>query len=506
MELHKISDQNYWWKFGAGFDPYDPDIGKLKNEWTTFERRLPELTPNTVTTLLGPRQVGKTSLIKQSIAKLLKSHNPMTVDPRTVLYLSCDSLVAGRRRELSRALHHFFSLTRDASRRYVFIDEIGRVEDWEIELKELMDSGTLRETSLVITGSFVRGLERFAELFPGRPVVQRWITPVSFRDFVTNVSRRIGSAHPYAALFKAGEATAAATAWPDDPDDLRDTVLRLLPFESELQFFWELYLRTGGFPHVVNDACAKRFGHPPAPAAPASATYETYAKVAVDDVVRLGRPERILRQVLHAIIKSTGSRTSLISIAKGTEDGITHVTLGDYLDILRQSQILRVCMPCDLASRSVRPKANRKIYFTDPFLFYSVRAWLAGFTGSDVTDQILQDEMATSQVVELVVGQHLVLCGIIPFMREPDTFFWYYYDQQREIDFVYRSRAIQRDLLIGIEVKYQEGANVTDMPPQNGLDARFLLTKCSTDLTSGRGLMVPTAVFLAALRPADICM
>ncbi len=503
MEFSKISNQNPWWKFGSNFEPFDPDLAKLRDEWTAFERRTIPLRPNEVTTLLGPRQVGKTALIKHTIRELIRGGH----DPRSILYLSCDVLISGSRRELNGVLNNFFTMTRNVDRRSIFLDEIGRVKDWDVELKEMMDAGSLRNTSLVVTGSFVRGLDRFSELFPGRPIHQLWVPPLSFRSFTLGVLDRIRRDHrlqgKYPAALQAGETLKNNFAELDDLPRFREALHALIPHETELQEFWEIYLRTGGFPHAANAYCSWHFAASPSQPTGLTNAYETYAKVGVDDIVRLDRSESILRQILAAVVRSTGSRISLNSLSKASEEGLTHVTIGDYIELLRQSLVLRTCYAYDPDSKSVRPKANRKIYLIDPFIHYSVLAWLEGIPGAEITDRILQDEMQASRIVELIVAQHLALTGIKPFMREPEAFLWFYYDNRREMDFLYRT---PHDHLLGIEVKYQEKTSPSEITTITGLDGIFLVSKRSTELADPRVLMVPASIFTAALDPSPSCL
>lgn len=506
MELAKISDQNPWWKFGREFEYHDPDLLRYNRSHLQLSRRYLQPNLGNVTVLVGPRQVGKTCVMKIAIRELLRKN----VNPRTVFFMNCEALTGRTRAELRKALDHFFILTQDAAQRYIFLDEITTVEDWQITLKELIDSGKLANASTVVTGSYVPGLGRFTELFPGRSISQVRMYPISFRGFVSDMANKLQHVSPptlsVQPIVNAAAELTKASGSPDDLPALQAAIRSLIPFESEFEFLWQMYLTTGGVPPAVSDYVGKRFvtrGNEAGLASIEQRIFEDYAKVAVDDIIRLGRNERILRQILKAITKTTGQRASLHTLSKHTEEGVRYDTVGEYLDLLEHSMVLNVLQSCDLKARSPRPKANRKAYLIDPFIHYSVIAWLEGRDGPSVIRDILERDEPLSNLVELITAQHLAIAGLVPFMRELPTFLWLFYDRDRELDFVYHAASGD---LVGVEVKYQSTAVRSNLPRLDELTHTFVLTKGTTDLTSDRVTVVPAPVFLAALKTSEHCL
>lgn len=86
--------------------------------------------------MIGPRQVGKTTYTKLSVAKLIESG----VNPRNILYFSCDLLKDYR--EIVPVVRPFLRSVKGEA--YVFLDEVTFVEGWERAVKFLLDSPSHR--------------------------------------------------------------------------------------------------------------------------------------------------------------------------------------------------------------------------------------------------------------------------------------------------------------------------------------------------------------------------
>ena len=85
----------------------------------------------------GPRRVGKTVMVHQAIARLIKEKVP----PRRILYVSLDNpLYSGLWLEKILLMFSELNSVTPKQRCYVFFDEIQYLSDWEIHLKSLVDS------------------------------------------------------------------------------------------------------------------------------------------------------------------------------------------------------------------------------------------------------------------------------------------------------------------------------------------------------------------------------
>lgn len=110
----------------------------------------------------GPRQYGKSTWLEYQLRETIQ-----TFGPGTALLLNGD-YIAGPdelERDLASLLRHF---PEQAPVRRIFIDEITAVSGWQKAVKRLADSGALRKTLLITTGSKASDIQRDAELLPGR--------------------------------------------------------------------------------------------------------------------------------------------------------------------------------------------------------------------------------------------------------------------------------------------------------------------------------------------------
>ena len=121
MDFAALAAQNPWWSDPRRLDD-DPHLEALADQpvaWTPRLAHLFRLGADRVYTLRGPRQVGKTTLVKLLLRRLLREEG---VDPRAVLYFSCD-LVRGAR-ELDDLVETYlrWQAPFDLDRRYLFLD------------------------------------------------------------------------------------------------------------------------------------------------------------------------------------------------------------------------------------------------------------------------------------------------------------------------------------------------------------------------------------------------
>lgn len=120
--------------------------------------------PNFIQILLGPRQVGKTTAVKQIQAKLT-SEMP-------VVYSSADTAVAQGGLWIVSKWEEARSLSRQSSAKnaLLILDEVQLVEDWQRTVKSLWDEDRLanQKINVIITGSSALLLKKGSESLAGR--------------------------------------------------------------------------------------------------------------------------------------------------------------------------------------------------------------------------------------------------------------------------------------------------------------------------------------------------
>jgi predicted AAA+ superfamily ATPase len=95
------------------------------------------LEQDAIYTMRGPRQVGKTTLIKIMIRELLEKG----IHPKRIFFWACDLIDTPK--ELATTLQCYLDGARKEydDRLFVFLDEISSIRDWQKGIKHLVDAG-----------------------------------------------------------------------------------------------------------------------------------------------------------------------------------------------------------------------------------------------------------------------------------------------------------------------------------------------------------------------------
>jgi len=474
MKNSLISEQNPWWKSPEGWVDFDKHLKPDPARFITFTRQDINLEAGNIYLILGPRQVGKTFWIKQHIKALL-SREKLFASPRSVCYLSCDTLTGRSRKELRTAIDFLIEGDRQAECTYLFLDEITYINDWAYTLKELADSGQTRRLVVVATGSSPAALKEQSETLPGRGLQQHLIKPLTFREFILQATPRIvmyAIEESLRAYLRELISKMVAPVSLNDIAAFMEKTNQMLPFKKELDYLFNFYLLTGGYPFVINHYFNNHFNEKKGVIA--DAVYREAMQTVLSDLKNLGYQEDIIRQVLFSIINKMGNRYSYTDLSQSGE-GLTRQTLVSYVSHLERSFILNPLLAYDFNKQQPKYKGDKKIYFTDPFVLASAQTWLTGKTGYDISDDLRLNQ--AGYLVETIVAQHLAVANESPVMREVDTFCWFYYNA-REIDFVYRTK--ENDFL-GIEATYQESPRPSDVARVSQIKKYLLLTKDEYD-------------------------
>lgn len=153
-----------------------PKVPSFRREY--FATILQNLQLKRVLTLIGPRRVGKTTLLKQLIVHLTSEN---TFKPSQILFFSFEKY----RDAPFNLLEPFSQLTGTNTKSenvLLIFDEIQYVENWGAEIKFLFDN--LPNGKIIISGSSSADLNRGQESLAGREVIIR-VDPLSFEEYLT---------------------------------------------------------------------------------------------------------------------------------------------------------------------------------------------------------------------------------------------------------------------------------------------------------------------------------
>ena len=243
----------------------------------------------------GPRQIGKSSWLKTIL-----SHYTQIKEP--AFYLSCENISDFR--ELAEILKS----VRD--RKVVLLDEINYIEGWDRAIKHEVDSG--HTNILLITGSHAYDLKKGADRMPGRfdHGGEFYLLPMQFDEF-QEMRRQAG-----------------------------------IISSNRLEEL-EAYFRIGGFP----TALAEVLGSDKRPLK----SMETYERWLLGDIVRLGKNEAYLKELLIQLFLTTQTPISHQTLSKKTNIA-SHTTVQEYIAVLESCFALKTLYAIDLSSGSYRFK------------------------------------------------------------------------------------------------------------------------------------------------------
>lgn len=401
------------------FQDLDPQLRQLQKQVYVHRpallNQLPHLLPG-IYTIGGGRQIGKTTLLKQWMADLLNGGT----QPPTIVFFSGELI--GDHLSLYHLLQTQLVTMPGDSLLYVLLDEITYVQDWDKAVKYAADAGLLENVVLVLTGSDLTLIQEARMTFPGRrgqaETVDFHLYPLSFKEVV---------------LLKGiiEDITILDSSHTKLSPDLLDTL-----FEE-----FNTYLIHGGYLTAINDYASSGSIH--------ISTLHTYSDWIRGDMIKRGKQEHYLREVLSAIIKRYNTQVTWNALARDLS--IDHpATVADYAALLATMDALFIQAALQETKLAPAPKKARKLVFTDPFIFHAIRSWLWPDT-EPFTTQILtamDDPILCSHLVEACVATH--------YRRYYPT---YYIKAEGEVDIAY----IHENRFWPVEIKWTEQLRPKDL-------------------------------------------
>lgn len=362
----------------TGFAEQDPQLRWLSRQTYQYRSELLDdlavATPG-IYTLGGGRQIGKSTLLKQWMNELLKSD----VVPETITFFSGELI--NDHNSLLGLIQTQLGNTPTAAVNYLIIDEVTYIQQWDKAVKYAADAGMLEQTVLMLTGSDL-GLIRDARMrFPGRrgraEVVDFHMYPLSFRECLNLKNPGINVTE---IICQPGGVEA----------DTLDTIYKE----------FDQYLLHGGYLTALNDLA--EYGQID------KTTLNIYSDWIRGDVMKRGKQESYLREILTAIIKRYNSQVTWNALARDLS--IDHPkTVADYIDVLVNMDAVFVQSALLEDKLVAAPKKARKLMFCDTFIFHAVHAWVNPAIdpyNSQILPLVHDPEWASRLVEAAVITHH----------------------------------------------------------------------------------------------------
>ena len=358
----RLTFDNPWWGEQAGIAA---EIRKWPKRayFETFSKLVTETDIRRAVVLMGPRRVGKTVMIQQTVQHLIDRGT----EPKSVLYVSLDTptYMGLPLERLFRLFTEHFGHSRE-SRLYVFFDEIQYLKDWEVHLKSLVDS--FPAVRFVASGSAaaalrLRGRESGAGRFTDFP-----LPPLSFAEFLSFSEREQD-------LFPDGGVLEVEEWSPELIGALNDAFVD--------------YLNYGGFPESVFSRSIREDFH-------RFVGSDIIDKVLLRDLPSLYgiSDTQELNRLFATLAYNTGNEISLDQLSKSS--GVAKNTLKRFLEYLEAAFLIRRVYRVDRNAKRFKRAVRFKVYLTNPCL----RAALFGPVASE--DQEMGTLAETAYVSQLV--------------------------------------------------------------------------------------------------------
>lgn len=337
----RLGFDNPWWAT-RDWLPDDRKAWPKRAYFPAFLKEVQQVDLRRAVVLMGPRRVGKTVMIRQTIQQLIEDG----VDPKTILYCSLETPVY-----IGLGLERLFRLFCEIhehdllAKLYVFFDEVQYLKHWEVHLKSFVDSFT--GTKAVASGSAAAAL-RYASVESGAGRFSDFLLPpLSFAEFLEFTHRGL---------------IASSKADRDNG-------------YARLNAAFVEYLNYGGFPEAVLDRRIRddfqRF-----------VGEDIVSKVMLRDLPSLygiDDPQE-LAQFFALLAFNTGQELNVDSLSQ--KSGVSLNTVRKYLRYLEAAFLVRRVERIDKRAKSFKRATTFKVYLTNP----SLRAALFGPLDPDSAD------------------------------------------------------------------------------------------------------------------------
>lgn len=337
----RLSFDNPWWDDSETQDRIYGDLPK-RSYFQPFLTLVKNREVRRAIILMGPRRVGKTVILHQTINQLLNEGTP----GKSILFLSMETPIYTDTplETFVRRFQERFGHPADRQLT-IFFDEIQYLRDWEIHLKSLVDS--FPHIRFVVSGSAAAALRlKSRESGAGR-FTEFLLPPLTFAEYLAFIGREDEL------IQNEGAAT-----FPKDINELNREFIN--------------YLNYGGYPEaVINKAVrdeSNRF-----------IKNDIIDKVLMRDLPQLYgiRDIQELNRLFTTLAYNTGNEVTLDELSQSS--GVSKTTLSRYLEYLEAAFLIRRVHRIDQNARHFKRATSFKVYLTNP----SMRAALFGYMDED---------------------------------------------------------------------------------------------------------------------------
>ncbi len=393
----RIERDNPWW--ATGIDQIPEAKFPKRLYFKSFKDLAISFEVRRAIVLLGPRRVGKTVMLKQLVSEMIQSG----FDAQAILYASIDTpIYSGIPLE---KIMDLMAIKDGAAKRVVIFDEIQYLPNWELHLKDLVDS--YPNIKFIASGSAAAALRLKSQESGAGRFSEFMLPPLTFYEFLCFAGRH---------------------------DDLIEKVdektYKTLDINALNTSFID-YLNYGGYPEAVLNEQIRQYPEQFIKA-------DIIDKVLLKDLPSLYGINEIqeLNKLFSFLAYNTGNEASLERIAQ--QSGLAKPTIKKYIEYLQSAFLILKLTTVDDNCRKIQRERQFKIYLNNP----SMRAAL--FAPVTAEDSTLVGQLTESAIFSQ--WQHGNTMNRLRYAR---------WRNEGEVDIVYLSNAQDKPLWIG-EIKWSD--------------------------------------------------
>lgn len=450
--LALLGRQNVWWDGKIENDPHILQWKEHEQRWIPHQLEILPHKPFSLNIVIGPRQAGKTTLIKLAVEKLLKSG----INPKSILYARCDEVLDAK--QLREVIETFFAYS-GSKESFIFLDEITDIDGWEKVMKGFIDDGDFKKTVVTVSGSNAYQLQKGAELFPGRRGNGKdiYMLPLNFREYLAVVDKSLIDKIPQLTELD-------SISVPD--------IRTILPMQNELQKHLHDYLQCGGFPLAVLSYLKER--------KVSEEAKETYKSWIIGDILKNGKSDQLAREVLKVVLSKTPTPVSWEGIAQETTIK-SPPTLSSYIELFERLFFILPLYALKPDKGTKEFAKNKKLHLFDPFLYHLSEEWC-----------MQQVEHKEDVIAEAVLATHIARFLAAKYGAYRVNDYVGYWKNGYEIDVV----AQTKKGLSGFEMKWSDRKGAFEFKA-GPIKNQVYISK--NTFREGRPLVIPLAVLLSML-------
>ncbi|MHA1331165.1 MAG: DUF4143 domain-containing protein, partial [Candidatus Hodarchaeales archaeon] len=228
--------------------------------------------------------------------------------------------------------------------------------------------------------------------------------------------------------------------------------------------------------------------------------YNEFKEYLLGEILKARKREDFLIQVLSQLIDTHTSPVGWETLKKKTHIGSSE-TISDYVNFIQNCYLLSVVHILRLDKGRPDYKRRHKIYFTDPFIFHSLRSWVNG-EENPLSSSLayIRDVEKLSLLMEDIVASHL-LRWIYNYYQSPliepnKLLFFWRNKKDKEVDFILKLDNHYYPIEVKYRNKIKDINGLLRFREMTSVERGLVLSKNIVDFSDSRYNIFPISLFL----------